>query len=378
MTISKTAGGLPGYYFSSLIYNKVKLPDMELELESEGEGLLALIPDLPSFILTPGAVDDLCKLLEVPSKFANKLQDSGKAYIIAYLQKQLSKAIETPITYVSSRNDEGKDIILSFATDKNLPIYGEEGIALDDQIVALVSQPDYPLELISREVADGVVQYLFFTKEATAIAADKEAQGMYRWGFSFEYSLLGRSRARFGARLLRVACGGMTHLPDKIFGKTLEWDTDSFKDRCAGVIAYLTDEVAKQDWKQIGRWVTRLINNQASVFELKSVRRKLLAGLKLAKDDIETEERIDKLLKWTMVVKQYGLDDKEFKPSKTWLSNANTPVTLFDLFKVNIKEAAAAPRTYAYDVRNGLFVYSGKVLTKLPDLAEKPPVVDWD
>lgn len=377
MSVNSAVGTMPGSFVSSLVYDSVKLPDLVLELDSETDDLLARIPDRPLYRVSDIAIKNLCGFLGIPYKFASTLKDDGKAYIIAYLQQQLSKAIEVPILYVS-QNIDGEDTILSFTEKRLLPFRGMDSLELDNTILEMASKPDFPLELASRQTVNGEMQYLFLNKEPYLLTKDpseKGVQPLWRWGYTFDYSLTGQRPAKFGTEIQRMICVNLTYLPDKIFGTTPTWK-ETTKENLEVVTTFFKD-LPGADWRQIGRWIGRMTNVPASVSEMKTARRKLHSVLMSSKDDKETEERIDLALQWKRVVKEYGLDDKEFKPSKTWCMRASTPLSLFDLYNVVTREGTAAPNNIPFEERQGLLVYGGKMLAKMPDIAENPPEVDW-
>jgi hypothetical protein len=378
MSINPVVGSLPSGYINSLVYDTVKLPDMEIEIEPSGDGLLAKIPDKPMYKLTDGALENLCKYLEVPFKFAKKLREAGNNHVLAYLQQQLSKAIQEPLTYVTVQEGEENNL-LSFTEKRFLPFRGQEGLDLDNAVLDFAKKEDFPMELANRQFVNGDVHYLFLHKDEVAVACDPSERGLqplWRWGYTFGYSLFGKGPGRFGTEIQRMCCTNLTYLPDKVFGNTPSWGED-YASKLETVENFFLKDTPTADWRQLQRWVKRLANVPSSMNELKDARRKLHSVLMVDKEDKETEERIDAALQWRRVVKEYGLDDKEFKPSKTWYMRATTPLTLFDLYNTITREATAAPNTVPFDNRQGLLVYGGKMLSKIPDISENPPSVTW-
>ena len=371
MSINLSVGQLPTAVISSMIYDTVKLPDMNLDLDPEGDGLLAKI-GTKTYTLTDHAIESLCGYLGVPVKFAMKLREDGKAYIIAYLQQQLSKAMEIPVIFVSNNEDE----ILSFTESRLLPFRGQDCFEIDRRIEEFASVSEYPYELFSKKLVDGnAIHYIFLNKETCDLPRDPDKQN-WRWGFTLDYSLIGKKPARFGMEIMRVESASLTYLPDKVFGTTPKWEGD-IESKFEEIYKFFSKEMPEPDWRQINRWVARVSSSPASVAELKAARKKLCSVLMASKDDTDTQDRIDTALQWKRVEKEYGLDDKEFKPSKPWYMKATTPLSLFEVQSAVVREGTAAPNNIPFDERQGLLIYGGKLLAKVPDISEVPPSIVW-
>lgn len=381
MSINAFVGPLSLASFSSLEYNQVLLSDMGLELADEGTGFFAKLPDKPLLPLSEDAIKNLCKFLEVPYKFSKDLRKKGNSYVLSYLQQQLSKSINSPVTYVVS-NEDNNPFIASFTEDKDLSFKGEDGVELDKRMLDTASQNDYPLELMSRQIVNGKVQYFFLHKNEALVKQDPGERGLeplWRWGYTFSYSLFGNMVAKYGSQVQRMSCSNLTYLPEKIYSKVPAWEYGAdLNSKCDTVLNYFTRDLPLPDWKQVDRWVQRLAKVPASVNEVNTVRKRLLKVLQENKEDLDTANRIETTLQWKKIVRGYGLDDKEFKPTNAWKMRASTPLSLFDLYCTLTQEATAAPNTIPWDQRQDLLVYGGKFLAKVPDIAEFPPEIDWN
>jgi hypothetical protein len=98
-----------------------------------------------------------------------------------------------------------------------------------------------------------------------------------------------------------------------------------------------------------------------------------MKGLRVDKEDKETEERIEGFFGWKKLVDRYEIKSLSPKPSKKWLMSATSHLNLLDVYVKLIAETTHAPATLAYEIRSKLEKYASKMLGRLPDLAEKDP-----
>lgn len=359
-------------YVRSLNYTPVTFPQMDLSVGDSGDVLELKWADgnLP---LTETALGHLCKHLDIPVRFAKNVRSLGKAHIIPYLQKQLSNAVSKNVTLVHNEEE-----IVSVAEDSTLHYRGKDAIDFDSKIRTLVDKNNMELKWHWLD-SDGVFHYEILLRDEQEVKTDTAVKPLWRWGYHIQHSVLGNTSPVITAELLRMVCANLTYLPAKFFNQKLPW-MPTVEERWQEVEGFLLDP-AKPKWLSVESFIGKLAKAPASVREVSEARRKLLK-LKVDKEDNDTKERVEKALEWPRIKKQYELGNKDVwleKPTKSWLSKATTPISLFDLYNVVTQESTRAPNTVDVGIRQGLLVYGGKILTGRPDLSgeQQPPIVDW-
>jgi len=357
-------------YINALNYSPAIFTQMDLSVGEDSDSLEIKWPH-GNLQLAETAVEHLCKHLEIPVKFAKTVRSLGKPHIIPYLQKQLSNAMPKNVVII---HDESQ--ILAITEESTLHYRGKEAIDFDTRLRELVMKNNWELKFHWMD-SEGVLQYEIFLPEEQEIKTDTSLKPLWRWGYKVQHSVLGNFAPVVTAELFRMVCSNLTYLPQKMFKFNLPW-MPTFDERWEEVEGFFAD-LGKPKWLSVESFVGKLAKAPASVREVSEARRKLLK-LKVDKDDKDTEDRVEKALEWKRIKKAYALGDKEVwveKPTKSWLSRAATPISLFDVYNIVTSEASRAPTSIDMDLRQKILVYGGKLLTGKPDIADQPVIVDW-
>jgi len=363
-------------FLGKLHYDEIKLSELSLELapSDDFEGKM-LCRHKDTFLpLTEKALENLCNYLKIPYKFCCTLQSEGKSHILPYLQKQLSQSQPSNLVMVKNGSD-----IVSFAEKNDIYFQGKEAVELDRRIEQAVKGSDSIWELKTKEMLpdEGSIIYSLYLKDEYPIDADPlKTQPIWKWGFRFKHSVFGTELPMMGAELLRMACVNLTYLPEKSFKWPVAYN-ENLETRLESIELFLKNP-PEPKIKTLERFVHRLVNSKASLKEVSEARNKLMK-LKVDKNDWETQQRIEDSLEWGRIMRAYQLKDYDEKPSKAWFSKATTPLKLFDVWNVVTNEASIASSDVDFNLRQGLLIYGGQILTKTPDLCstQVPPQIDW-
>ena len=363
--------------FSPLEYRSVNLPSLELEL-GENASLLVRLDTADGLVpLSDHAFERLVSYFGAPVGFAKKLRSAGRGHIISYLHKQLSEAVQGTNKFVVALHPEAG--VVGLSEENSFAFVGPDARELDRQVADYVKDPASPLALKRAEAFGGYVRYLFFLKTPELIKEDKvspgEGEPLWRWGYELRHSLWGSEPAAFHMSLERMVCANLTYMPEAQYHYALEWK-DKAAERIADAVAFLKAP-PEPNWSALSHMVERLKRQQASLAEVKLVRRKLTTLLKADDHDTETRERIDTALDWKNIVDAYQIKELNEKPSVQWYKRAETPHNLYDVYNLLTREATHAPSTVDAENRQELLVLAGKLLTGKPDLEDLPPRIDW-
>jgi hypothetical protein len=323
----------------------------------------------------------LLSYLDVPLAFGKKLRNDGNGHVLSYLQKQLSNAHKETISMVLNTETEE---VMSFTEDPYIPFRGTEALTLDQRLHETLKKDICPFELkMNPEISeDGTVIYTLMLKEPSEVSADQVMDGeqkvkpLWKWGYQLKHSVLGADLPFVSTSLLRMVCTNLSYLAQKQFRYPIQ-NKNTLEERWQEVENFLLTP-PKAQWDKLNSWLHRLGKANASLAEVKDVRKQLLAVVKVDKEDIDSENRINGLLQWDLLKKAYRLDELEEKPSRQWYQRAATPLNLLHLYNSLTQEGTHLPNTVSVEKRQKLLVYGGKLLTKQPDLKDEPPVVNWD
>jgi hypothetical protein len=368
--MSVTASQLENF-LSKLKYEEIKMQELSLELSSDQ--MLCKYKDT-ALPLTDKALEKMCIYLKIPYKFCCTLQSEGKGHVLSYLQKQLSQI--QPFTLLMVKNDAE---VLSFSEKKDIYFQGAEAWECDKRIEQMVKAPDSIWELKTKDFlqGDGTIHYSLFLKEDYSISSDPDqTKPIWRWGFRFKHSVFGSEVPSMGAELFRMVCANLTYLPEKSFKWPLQYN-ENLDTRLDNVELFFKNP-PEPKIKTLERFVAKIASSKASLKEVSEARNKLLK-LKVDKADWDTQKRIEDSLEWGRIMRAYQLKDYDERPSKAWFAKATTPLKLFDVWNTVTSEASSASTDIDYNIRHGLLVYGGQILTKTPDLCgtQIPPQIDW-
>jgi len=358
-------------YFTSYSYTPVTLPSLEIEL-GQDSNLVVSIDAGQSFVpLGETAFEQLVGYLGAPVGFARKLRKAGRGHVLSYLHKQLAQTVGEANYLAVVHPTEG---VVGLSEKQNLFYLGEEARELDKKIEEWLSSPTCPFSLKSYRAEEGEVRYLFYFKETAVVPEDSGSS--WAWGYELRYSLWGKEPASFHVALERKTSQSLTYIPVSKYHYPLNYDAN-VNHRIDSVFTFL-NAAPEPHWKELGRLVQRLRREQASLAEVKKVRKKLTSFLKDQEgDNSESKQRVDSALDWKNIEEAYGLKELDEKPSLQWFKRASTPVNLFDLYCLLSQEVTYAPNSVSSDVREKLLTLAGELLCDKPDLEDFPPRIDW-
>lgn len=348
-------------------YREVDLLTLELQVGTEANDYSIVFDDGTEMVLSEKGFESLCKLLGVPLGFAKKLAADGKTHVLEYLQKQLSRTVRDSVFAVH----DGTGIAF-FLEKSDLIIPADKIPALDEKIIELGRNVEFPYQLVSRDTnAAGDVYYYF--DQGTQVMENDILKSEYTWESFLHYSAYGYHRPYFGQRLTRKADGATWLMHSR--PKYLEATT---YDNLVLEVLDGMEGLDKPSFEGFRFMLDKLNNAAASLREVKEARQKITKLLKADKDDHETPERIEKTFMWKKIVKAFSLREIVPKPSKKWFASAASPHTLFYVYSNFVRELTHAPNTVDSEFRLAAMRWSYKMLDKVPDLAESsPPKVDW-
>lgn len=357
--------------FTSLDYIEVKLPFLELEL-SENSSLVISVDYGKSFLpLGEVAFEQLLGYLGAPVGFARKLRKAGRGHILSYLHKQLASSIgQTPYIAVIHPT-EG---LVGLSEQQTIFFKKEEAVELDRRLENWLSVSNCSFTLKNYYLNNGAVRYLLLSKDEYLVPDVKQSSN-WRWGFELRHSLWGTEKASFYVALERKEDQSLTYLPELKYHYPLNFDAN-VANRLESIFVFL-NAAPEPHWKELTRLVQRLGQQQASLAEVKKVRKKLISFFKGQECEGETKTRVDSWLDWKYIVDTYGLKEMDEKPSLKWFQRASTPVNLFELYNFLAKEVTYAPNTVDLQVKESLLALAGDFLCKKPDLEDLPPRINW-
>lgn len=354
---------------SDTLINSINYINIELSkvtIEDDGNVLVVVLSDRKDrLILSDKSIETLAKILEIPKKFAKKLQDEGRSHIIAYLQAQLSVCVKEPVYIVY-----GEKEVKAFSTKETLPIIGKDFLTMDEKFLA-----NGNIEIGYREIRGNTLSYYFFG-EKRPINEDKSVTtSEWSLGYLFNISLHGLEKPSCFIQAVRQSDMSRVIIDEVDLEKR---DGLTVTDKVLGI---LKDKNFKSRidayWNYLIGYVKKLYSINASMKETKEIKDKLVRALKVDKDDKETKERIEKELHWKDLVEAYDIKTMSTKPTKLWYAKASTPYSLWSAFNLLTRESAAAPLDVEEKKIKCLTLKARKTLEGVPDLSEKPPVVEF-
>jgi len=371
MALSPAVQPLSITAYSFLHQEEVGLDTLALEINDE---ILHLaFPSGESYPLTQKGFESLCKLIQVPVGFANRLKDDGAGHVLSYLQKQLSQTYLRDSVLIVRDTSTNPNVRASAGhilavTTKEYILPDLSKVAELDAEILKTAQAITNGELRTRLEVDGTLRYGFVVKKDKVGADSSE----YEFGHVLSYSLYGLELPQIYQVAIR--CEDLSTL-------VLPFKPAEYPVNGSNFMADLLSAVETLDsmgWTDLEGYLTRLKSVNASLREVKETRQKLLRSLKVDKDDRDTGERLEQFFGWKKLVERYEIKTLAPKPSKRWYMSASSNLNLLDLYLKLIAETTHAPNTISNETRAKLDKYASRLLAKFPDLAEKePPKVQW-
>lgn len=358
-------------YFTSFCASSVTLPSLEIELGQDSNLVVSIDAGNTFVPLGETAFEQLLGYLGAPVGFAKKLRKAGRGHVLSYLHKQLAQTVGEASYLAIVHPKEG---VVGLCEKQTLFFLGQEARDLDRKIEEWVSTPSCPMTLRSCRADEGAVRYFFLFKETAVVPEDSGSS--WAWGYELRYSLWGKEPASFHVAVDRKISQSLTYIPETKYHYPLNYDAN-VNHRIESVLTFL-NSAPEPNWKELGRLVQRLRREQASLAEVKTVRKKLASFLKGQEgDNSEGKQRVDSALDWKNIEDAYGLKELDEKPSLQWFKRASTPVNLFDLFSLLSQEVTYAPNSVSPEAREKLLTLAGELLCSKPDLEDFPPRIDW-
>lgn len=341
----------------TILIEKTEFDLSKLDLDYNKDGDLSLVfPDGNIKPLSPEGFETLCQVISVPYSFAKKIHQSGRSHVLAYLQKQLAQAwVKDPVVTVVNNGQ-----VVSVAHPSKLFMQRDEMLQLDAEIRKAAGD-----KLSRVEVDRNKFTVTYYIDYFSDVLEEDPEKSSYTLRCMIEYSLVGWEHPSVYYGAVREVDTTMLYLPIK----------PTYFPVSALLVGDIISTISTLDasgWTDLRYAVVKIANTSASLQEVKEARAKLLK-LKADKADGETETRINDLLRWSQIVKDYELKGKKPKPSRKWYMSAAAPYTLFHVHNVLTREATFAPADTNTEVVDKLFSLDQKFLKKLPDMAEHNP-----